>query len=243
MTDYSNWTEIHTHILQLEREGLVTRTFRRLDPERQQAVLGAILDEAIAKGPTNLNIKQVAERAEVSVGSLYQYFGSRDGLLNFAIALCVRYMSDMFDSFRPYLVNVPLKNGLTDYLTGGVEWSQTQIGMIQFFMRAAYQGDPDLAERVVRPIGTLLREIVREMLGAAVARGEVREDIDLDAAARVINALMIVVGDSQLLPYLNNYFQVTDVDMPLTRILDTLMTLILHGIGTAQDDTHQKGNP
>jgi TetR/AcrR family transcriptional regulator len=231
MTDFSHWTDIHTRILQLERDGLVTRTFRRLDPDRQQAVLFAILDEAVEKGPTNINIKQIAERAGVSVGSLYQYFGSRDKLLDFTIELCVRYMSDMFNTSRPYLVEMPLRQALSEYLTVGIEWSRTQVGLIQFFLRAAYQGDSALADRVVRPIGMLLRDIMRDMLAAAVKRGEVREDVDLDAATRIVNALMLAVGDSQLLPYLNNYFQVNDADMPLERLLNAMMELILRGIG------------
>ena len=141
--DLADWTQIHTHILQFEQEGLVTRTFRRLDPERQQAILNAILDEAIEKGPTSLNIKQVAERAGVAVGSLYTYFGSREGLLDFAIELCVRYMTDAFNSYRPYLLALSLRQALAAYLTGGVEWSRTQTGLVQFFVRAAYHhGDP-----------------------------------------------------------------------------------------------------
>jgi hypothetical protein len=33
-------------IMELEKQGLVTRTFRRLDPDRQAAIIKAILDEA-----------------------------------------------------------------------------------------------------------------------------------------------------------------------------------------------------
>ena len=88
--DISNWTQIHTHILQLEQDGLVTRTFRRLDPERQQVILNAILEEAVARGPAAINIKEVARRAEVSIGSLYQYFENRAGLLAFAVELSKR---------------------------------------------------------------------------------------------------------------------------------------------------------
>ncbi len=40
--EISEWSQIHTHILQLEQEGLVTRTFRRLDPDRQES--GAVGD-------------------------------------------------------------------------------------------------------------------------------------------------------------------------------------------------------
>ena len=60
--ELSLWTQIHISILELEQQGLVTRTFRRLDPERQQAILLAILDEAAEKGPSAANIKEVAER-------------------------------------------------------------------------------------------------------------------------------------------------------------------------------------
>lgn len=117
----SDWTQIHTHILQLEDEGLVTRTFRRLDPERQEAILMAILDEAVERGPTSLNIKHVAQRAGVSVGSLYTYFPNREGMLAFAVELCVRFVTDAFNEYRPYLTESPLREALAAYLTGGID--------------------------------------------------------------------------------------------------------------------------
>ena len=226
----SDWTPIHTLILQLEQEGLVTRTFRRLDPERQQAILAAILDEAVEKGPPALNIKKVAERAGVSVGSLYTYFPSREGLLAFAVELCVRFVTAAFDEFRPYLAAMPLQDALTAYLSGGVEWSRAYAGLLKLFARAAYHGDPDLAERLVRPVADKLRDMVHDILSQAAERGEIRADVDLEATTRIVHALMIAVGDSQLLPYLNTYFQVSDEDVSPKRAIEALMTLILRGI-------------
>jgi AcrR family transcriptional regulator len=230
-----HWSQIHSHIFELEQEGLVTRTFRRLDPERQRAVLAAILDEAVERGPEAVQVKQVAQRAGVSVGSLYQYFENRAGLVNFAVELCGRYLVDEFDRYRPLLVSMPLREGLVAYLTGGVEWSQVQVGLVQFFLRAAYQGDPDLGERLVRPIGQTLRVIVHEMLEEAQRRGEIRQDIDLDATARIVNTLMIAVGDSFLLPYLDTYYQLSQDGMTLEHLLDTLLDFILRGIAPTDD--------
>ena len=227
----SDWTPIHTLILQLEQEGLVTRTFRRLDPERQQAILTAILDEAVEKGPPALNIKKVAERAGVSVGSLYTYFPSREGLLAFAVELCVRFVTAAFDEFRPYLAAMPLQDALTAYLSGGVEWSKAYAGLLKLFARAAYHGDPDLAERLVRPVADKLRDMVHDILSQAAERGEIRADVDLEATTRIVHALMIAVGDSQLLPYLNTYFQVSDEDVSPERAIEALIALILRGIG------------
>jgi AcrR family transcriptional regulator len=227
----ADWTNFQPHILQLEKEGKATRTFRRLDPDRQQAVINAILEEATERGPASLSIKEIARRAEVSVGSLYQYFPNRDGLLDFAIGLCVRHTTELFQQFRPMLAAMPLREALSAYLMGGLEWGQTEMGLVRFFGRAAYQGDPDLAERVVRPIATVMRETLQEILSQAQARGEIPRSAKLEETTRIVNALLIAVGDSQLLPYLNNYFQVMDEEVSSDKIMAALVEFILRGIG------------
>jgi AcrR family transcriptional regulator len=224
------WPQIHTLILELERAGVVTRTFRRLDPGRQQAIVYAILDEAMEKSPASINIKQVAERAGVAVGSLYQYFGDRDGLMDFTTRLCVHLLTVSFLQYKPILISMPLREGLCAYLTGGVEWGRMMQGLVQFFGKAAYEGDPRLAEKVVRPVAVAMREMTQAILLAAQARGEVRPDIDLEAAARVINAWVIPVADSQLFPYLNLYFQTSDENIPFQRTLDAFLDILENGL-------------
>jgi TetR/AcrR family transcriptional regulator len=227
---FSEWSQIHTYILRFEQEGLVTRTFRRLDPERQQAIVQAILDEAAEKGPTSVNIKDVARRAGVAVGSLYQYFCNRDGLLAFSTALTVNLLTDAFGVFQPFLVEMPLREALRAYLAGGMEWSQGLNGLIQFYGRAAYTGDPQLAESVVRPVAVAMRDTMVAILQAAGKRGELRPGLDLEAAARSINAWVIALGDSQMFPYLNNYFQVSDEAMPFERVLDAVIGILEGGL-------------
>lgn len=226
----TDWINFQRYISDLEEEGKITRTFLRLEPERQEAVFKAILEEAVEKGPASLNIKKIARRAGVSIGSLYQYFPNRDGLLDFAVELCVRSTATMFKEYAPMMAAMPLKEALSAYLMGGVEWGQTAMGLVRFFGRAAYQGDPGLTERVVRPIATVMRKTMEEILMQAKARGEIRRGVDIKATARVINALMIAVGDSQLLPYLNNYFQVSDKKVSLERVSNALLELIQNGI-------------
>jgi AcrR family transcriptional regulator len=237
----SEWSQLQAHILELERQGVVTRTFRRLDPARQQVVIQAILDEAAERSPTAINIKQVAKRAGVAVGSLYQYFGNRDNLLAFTVQLCVHQLTDLFALSRPYLVEMPLREALTAYLTYGIEWSQTQQGFIHFFGRAAYQGDTDLAEKVVEPIATAMREMMKDMLRAAIQRGEIEPDLDLEATSRVVNVLTIAIGDSQIMPYLNQYFQVTDGTVSFEQVVKVMVDLIMDGIAQNGSNNQIKG--
>ena len=75
-----------------------------------------------------------------------------------------------------------------------------------------------------------MRETMREILLAAQARGELRPDLDLEAATRAINAWMIVLGDSQLLPYLNTYFQVSDETISFDRPLAATIDILVRGL-------------
>ncbi len=239
----ADFPQFHQYVLQLESEGLVTRTFRRLDLSRQEAIVDAILEEASLRGPSSLNIRLVAQRARVSVGSLYQYFKGRENMLNFAVELCVRYVIEQFDQYRPYLTQMPVREALAAYLVGGIEWSSTQTGFLKLFARAAYQDEQELVEKLVMPIANYLRETVQEILSLAQVRGEIRPDIDIEATARIINALTIVVGDSQLLPYLNHYFQVTSPSLDIERIMQSLLDLVLDGIGAPiQQDEDVSGS-
>jgi len=227
---YTEWPQVAAVILELEGEGVVTRTFRRLDPQRQQAIVQAITDEAAEKGPSSINVRLVAERAGVSVGSLYQYFNNREGLMGFATSLCVRLLAAAFDQFKPFMVEMPLREALRAYLTGGLEWSRTMQGLIQFYGRAAYNGDLTLADEVVRPVAAAMRATMQAILVAAQGRGELRSDLDIEAAARVVNAWLIALADSQLLPYLNNYFQVVDDSVSFERAMQAALDVLERGL-------------
>jgi len=225
------WT---TLLPELEAAGLATRTFRRLDPARQSAVLTAVLDEAAAKGPAAVNIKEVARRAGVSVGALYTYFTHRDGMLSFAAEICVRSLTAELDAYGPALAAMSLRDALTAYVAGGVEWGRTMPGAAALFARGAYQGDPEVLDRVVRPVADAMRATIGGVLAAAAARGEIRPGVDLEAATRTVHALTVALGDVQLLPYLNTYLQVVGDAVTLERALAAAVELVLDGIGTGK---------
>jgi len=75
-----------------------------------------------------------------------------------------------------------------------------------------------------------MRDLMRDILLAAQERGELRADLDLEAAARLVNLFVIALGDSQLLPHLNNYYQITDDMISFERALNTLLDILEHGM-------------
>jgi AcrR family transcriptional regulator len=229
-------------VLQLEREGLATRTFRRLDPDRQLAVIEAILEDAADHGPAAVGVKRVAARAGVAVGSLYQYFPRRDGMLAFAAELAARFLTTALAGYQAPLAALPLREALSAYLSGGVEWSRARQGLLRFFARAAYHGDEAFRETVVAPVAEALRALLRAVLGAAQQRGELRDGLDLDDAVRFVHVVTVAVGDAELLPHLNSYFLVFDPSRPAEPTREAFVDLVVQAIGAPQPAKPRRSN-
>lgn len=225
-------------LVELERAGLLSPTFVRLEEGRRDKVIGALLEEAAVAGPAAMGIKEVARRAEVPVGSLYQYFGDRDKMARCTAVLVSRKLSGELLACLPYLEPLPLREALLSYLSYGIEWGGKEAASLQSFVAAAYGGAargsafaarssaseaeatvgpsaPDEAEdwerrELVRPVASAIQELVRAIVGAAAERGELAPGLDPEIATRLVGALLIAVGDAAMMPRLDDYYRLYD---------------------------------
>ena len=163
--------------------------------------------------------------------------------MKFAMTLVVETTVTSFNSYRAELAAMPLRDALTAYLAGGIEWTQQQLGVARFFARAAYQGDPSQAESVVEPIARAMVGMVSDIVHAAAARGEIRADADLDALVGVLNTILIAAGDVQLIPHLNLYYQAINERVTPERFVMTLIDLVEHGICRGTRPQPESSNP
>jgi AcrR family transcriptional regulator len=224
----------------LESDGLFSRTFRRLDPERRSAVLSAIIEDASESGPEDLSVKRVAKKAGVAVGSLYQYFENREKLVRFAVVLVSRSLAREFSLYAPELAKMPLREGLELFLNTGIEWAKSEGGFLRFYAVAAYQtapseGESGIRKHFVRPIAEAMQEVIRKMIAAAFSRGELREDIDVETAARLVNVGLIALGDAVLIPSLNDYYLLYDRKMKPKDLIPRYLDLLERGISKRRD--------
>lgn len=227
--DLQSWQR---EVLRSEAEEKITRTFRRLDPDRQRAVVEAILAEAAERGPQGLNVAGVAARAGIAVGSLYRYFPSRDGMLLFAAEVAAGFLTDSLDRAAGQACEMPLASGLETYLAGGVEWSGEHSGLLTFFLRAAYEGTAGFGEPLVRPVARAVQGLLRALLEGARRRGELAADVDVDLAVRLVCALTTPVIDAELLPHLNDYYQLFDDRHDAAAVRAGAVRFIVRAIGT-----------
>lgn len=159
-------------------------TFHNLPAPKQRRLVRAALDEFASKPYGEASLDRVAARAQVAKGSLYQYFEGKADLYRYLV------LEELGRRRRAALASVG---------DGG-----TFFERLEAMFRAgltAFEDDPkaaalgarvheDAGDAATRALQSELRERavseLRELLRAAVERGEVRADVDLDVAARVV---------------------------------------------------------
>jgi AcrR family transcriptional regulator len=158
---------------------------RPRSPEADAAIVRATLELLSEDGYRALSAERVARRAGVGKATVYRRYRGRDDLVTAAIQAI---HSDL---------RIPDDTGslIGDYgaITAQAAADGAQTGMLTFMPRllAEAANDPAMhalfTEHLVEP----RRAVVRAVLERAVARGEIRDDVDLDVAVDLIAGPMV----------------------------------------------------
>jgi AcrR family transcriptional regulator len=141
----------------------------------------AILGET---GRADFTVLEVVERSKTSLRAFYQHFATKDDLL---LALIDKIMTESCDRWRAEVVGLPSTGALRLVLehVGDPASSTTQDSInrgLTFYNDHLMQSRPAEFARVLRP----LHSLVSEILARGVEAGEFRGDIDVEATAAIV---------------------------------------------------------
>jgi AcrR family transcriptional regulator len=174
------------------------RPGRPRSAQADQAIVGATLAVLMEDGYRGLRMEAVVARSGVGKATLYRRYGSKQDL----VAHVVRHLNQALTA-----PDTGSLAGDWDALAESVLAAARTTNSAVFLPRllAESAGDPELHrifyENLVQP----RREATREVLERAVARGELRDDVDLELVMDVlvgpiIYRLLIAGGDVEQLP-------------------------------------------
>jgi len=201
------------------------RERKKQDTERR--ILDAALDAMDEKGFTGASMEGIAERADVGVGTLYNYFSSKDELL---VALVVKSTGDIIAESR-LILDYPPDNPLD-----GVTGLQVQ------YLRGYHKFDKGLLLETVSiafgrmaGIGIQLMEqdmrlisLTTELLEKYRQRGVLRADLDCSTAAMAVYGNFFI----QMMLYLTTKeMTIIGFEEQLKKGLDIMLRGMLPGGG------------
>ena len=134
--------------------GFHTKTFERIQPQKKQSLLDAASQEFADRGFTAANINRIADRAGISVGSIYKYFESKTHLY---LEVVNRGLSLIEEALNPIIQSqAPLPEKIDAILDVIFQSGREHPLMNRLYARFTAEGD---SERVVEDIVTLENEL------------------------------------------------------------------------------------
>ncbi len=194
-------------------EQVERRAGRPRSEDADRAIIDATLDLLAEVGVEPLSIEQVAARAGVGKATIYRRWPNKD-------ALIVHAMGAMKGPI-PELSGKSLRDDLYLLLvqSPGSRLHPGRDRRLYIRMRAEIWRYPEMAQLFQETVIAPRQEATRQALRAAIERGELRDDIDIELMRQVITG-----------PVLQWITTHTDVPADET-FLDSVLGVVLQGLG------------
>ena len=158
--------------------------YQKTTEKKKQAIVQAALRLFKDKGFKETSIKSIAEAAEVSPVSIYNYFGSKDNL----VTLCV---NDLFEEITQQAEDI-LKSNLAfnTKLDQALDLCQEKMSQqISDYFQDKMVEDSVFSTLLTKAITAKKRDIYRAYIKLGKEEGAIAEDLSTDLILNVMDAL------------------------------------------------------
>ena len=157
--------------------------YQKTTEKKKQAIIQAALRLFKDKGFKETSIKSIAEVAEVSPVSIYNYFGSKDNL----VALCV---NDLFEEITQQAEDI-LKSNLAfnTKLDQALDLCQEKMSQqISDYFQDKTVRDPSFSSLLTKAITAKKRDIYRTYINLGKEEGLIARDLSTELVLNVMDA-------------------------------------------------------
>ena len=176
------------------------KTFDHLPEEKQQLILATATEEFAHNGYERTNINVIAEKAGISVGSLYKYFTSKEDLFLMTVHEGSIFLAR---TLEPIIAS---EQSLIEKLRSIIQVIQTTCrehqSLIKLYSEMTSVGNADLVQRLSHEIEAISSDAYAKLLHEGQQRGEVRKEIDPRLGAFFMDNLFMSLQFS----YVNGYY-------------------------------------
>ena len=207
-------------VAQLARRGVVTETFRRLEPNKKRRIYRAAVRLFGKYGYDGLTVDEICLEAGMSKGSFFQYFPSKSHLLEFTVLIFDDYLGKWVEEIRRQETTVLVKDRLKYVFHAIVVNSKLHPNEETFYLFVTRA----VRHAAVKVEGVDLTRHFRDYLDEIISRGEQTGEIRGDFEISLTGYLVSVVIES----IVTQYF--ADRQVPRRQLGEYLISFLFDGI-------------
>ena len=181
-------------------------TFNRIPDEKRLRIIEIATAEFAGKGFDNANINDIAEKAGVSVGSLYKYFDSKENFfltcVSFGIETLDTVVKEAMDSDEDILIKTEKIVRLIQKHT------RENRDLIRLYNEITSESNSTLVKKLSRDLEEISASAYAALIRQAQEKGDVRADADPQLCAFFADSLFMILQFSYACEYYQERFRI-----------------------------------
>jgi len=178
-------------IVRLEKEKLVTATFRKLSPAKKDNIYRSSLKLFCESVFESVLLEDVAKTARISKGSLIQYFGYKENLLLFLNEIVANNYKNYFDNYFSNETAVRTKDRIEQFFLSHQVYRKNSRAEFDFMLRMIFENSNKLSNRFVNEIFEIQKEYLQKIIKRGIQSNQLRRDIRSRNLVSVFHSIFI----------------------------------------------------
>jgi len=177
--------------------------FERLEQALQDRILEAALMEFGRFGYSSASMNRLVRNAGISKGALFKYFGTKAGLFEYLYRSILEEVKEKLRTVREESRTQPFFSRLEKVIRTGLEFTEGRPFSASIYFRSVYTGDAPDGMGILSEIQDASRHFLGALIEDGIRKGELRENIDTQKSAFIIQSVLDRFLQAHYLQYLH----------------------------------------
>jgi futalosine hydrolase len=166
------------------------KTFQNLSEEKQERIIQIAVEEFGNKGFEGASINSMVGRMKIAKGSIFQYFGDKRGFFLFIFNQSVDMVKRYLRSVRDQSLDEELPIRLNKTLSAGITFIQKHPMLYRLYMKVLFESNAPFRDEIIDSLRQHSTRYLKSLLENARLKKELNNNIDVEKAAFVLDAIM-----------------------------------------------------
>lgn len=210
--------------------------FNKLDESKKSKILDAAVDEFSRHGFRQASVNRMVERSGIGKGSLFLYFGSKEGLFKVIFSYAVELVRQSLRQVKRETSEADFFDRIRESTLAGVKFIKRHPRVYRIYLKMIFQEDFPLRAEFLQQVHLFSAEYLRPIVEAGIYRGELRSDLDPEMAVFVLDSLMDRFLQAYCVPFLDAGAGIYEAaDAEVERRIDGMIDLLRSGLGAVRE--------
>jgi len=164
--------------------------FLRLNDAKREKILDGAVEEFSRHGFRQASLNRLAQSLGISKGSLFQYFGNKEGLFLYIFDHAVALVRKRLAQVKQDTAEKDFYEKIRESLLAGVDFIRRYPHVYRIYLKMLFQEDFPLRNELLQRLRFFFAEYLRPIVLRGLAEGQIRSDMDPDFVIFFLDAVM-----------------------------------------------------